>query len=175
MSTLALVYGVMASIAAILAASGHDSRSTDASRPTFAVLILISWAATELARMTGSLQAWPAMDALLACMLASSHFERPKAWKLALLGTYVAQAMGHVAYQSHDDGSDLSFMVYASANNALFVLQLVIIAREGGRKAWDDVRDRLHVYLRGRDHLRAGAFQTHARRNEGVGDEDVPA
>lgn len=173
MSPIAIIYGAMSLLAAFLAVRGHSARDVDASRPMFAVLISVSWFATEIARLAGTLNAWPAMDAMLACMLASSYVQIRRSWKLALLTTYVAQAFGHVGFSMADDGSDAAFMVYASANNALFVLQLIIVAREGGRKAWDDVRDGLSVHMRRCGYIRPGAFQSSKTRNEGVGDEDV--
>lgn len=134
-----------------------------------------TWAATEFSRMAGVLDAWPAMDAVMAVIVAMSYRSRKERWKLELLATYVLQSTLHVGFAIADDGSAAAFNVYASSVNALFVMQLIIVAREGGRVMWDDVRNRLSNRMHRSDHVRSRAFYPHARRKEGVGDEDVHA
>jgi hypothetical protein len=173
-SPLSAIYGSLAVVALIVTAAFHDRRSSDSSRPLFAGLMVLGWAATEASRMAGMIDAWPAMDAVMAAAVALSCVAVRARWKLELVAVLTIQCGLHAVFARFDDGSKGAFATYAAMNNALFVLQLVIVSRDGRRRMQKHVRDRLSAGgHRGIDNgVHAFVLERTEREGVGVNEDD---
>ena len=106
-------------------------------------MLLLGWAFGRLmAAFYGapaSMAMYPVMDALFGALAFMSWRQQREFWKLAMVGLFVAQCCGHVAFWlAYPEGGvppDLAHDViirYIVANNVCFALELLCVAWAGG-------------------------------------------
>lgn len=129
-------YGLASAAAILLAAL---SRYEQIEKTLAAMALFAMFAASNITIEHRAL--WPIMDALMGMAFILAWLDAPSPWKAHLFGAYMMQCLCHVAYHlALVIGWDIGY-VYTAALNALFVLQLWIVASDGAKRGRDYMRD----------------------------------
>lgn len=123
------------------------------------VMLLMGWC---FGRITGALYAppdsmtlYPIVDAACGITAFAAWSTKKAPWKLALVGLFIVQCCGHLAFWVTYPTDNASLWRYIALNNLWFALQLLCVAGGGvwdvARGASADMFDR----TRGRSHARA--------------------
>lgn len=131
-------YGSMSAAAVWLAALSASERD---GRLLASLALFCVWAVANATNQIVSENIWPIMDALMGMAFILAWLDAPSPWKANLFGAYMMQCLCHVAYHlALVIGWDIGY-VYTAALNALFVLQLWIVASDGAKRGRDYMRN----------------------------------
>ena len=94
---------------------------------------VVSASATHLGMIPDSWIVYPSMDALVGGWVAWIAYQRPAAWKIALLVLFILENVLHVAFWAQPTRPDSLLFLYIVALDVLFALQLAVTGFPG---AW---------------------------------------